>query len=517
LKPPPSLRRKSSARRLGAALIFVTLPVAATAAAALGELTVITFGRADHTALAAAYIEPFAKATGMAVHSLSYDGQVTELTQMVHAGTPVWDVMQVESRTLEQGCRQGLFEKLDPQRVPPAADLIPGALSECGVGIFTWAQALVYSDQLHDAPRSWADFWDIRKFPGKRGLRRSAKYTLEIALLADGVEPQDVYATLSTPPGVARAFRKLDQIRKDTVWWEAAAQPETLMTSGIVSMSSGYTLWFDPEQERNRHTRIAWRQSLYDIDSWAIPKGSPKRSDAYRFITFASSPERQKVLSEQVTYGPTNRNAVDLLPARLAGSLPSSTLNLSSALRVNAAFWIEHGDALERSFNSWAPAICRQQDDEDDDDYFDLPVCQDAQGKMRVSRAPVSASRIGQPGNPSEVTRTVSMTMSDAMRFTPDRIEVRKGETIRFALQNEGQLRHELVLGEPEALRRHAAMMQMMPDMQHSGPNMASLAPGERGQLIWRFTQAGTVTFACLQSGHLDAGMRGAIAVQDSR
>jgi uncharacterized cupredoxin-like copper-binding protein len=130
-----------------------------------------------------------------------------------------------------------------------------------------------------------------------------------------------------------------------------------------------------------------------------------------------------------------------------------------------------------------------------------------------VSRGAVSASRIGQPGNPSEVSRTITMSMNDAMRFTPDRIEVRTGETIRFELHNEGKLRHELVLGEPEALRRHAAMMQMMPDMQHSGPNMASLAP-ERGQLIWKFTRTGTVTFACLQSGNLEAGMKGAVAVQ---
>lgn len=503
------LERKSGAHWLGAALICAALP-----AAAADGLTVISFGRADRAALATAYIEPFAKARGIAVQSLSYDGQVTELTQMVKAGTPVWDVMQVESRTLQQGCRQGLFEKLDPARVPPAADLIPGALSECGVGIFTWAQALVYSDQLRDAPRSWADFWDIRKYPGKRGLRHSAKYTLEIALMADGVEPKDVYATLSAEAGVARAFRKLEQIRKDTVWWEAAAQPGELISAGIVNMSSGYTLWFDPDQERNRHTRIVWRQSLYDLDSWAIPKGTPKRDEAYRFIAFASLPERQKVLSEQLIYGPTNRNAVELLPARLAGNLPSSTPNLAGALRIDTAFWIEHGDALEKRFNAWAPAICRQQDDEDDDDYFDLPVCQDAQGKMRVSRGPVNASRIGQPGNPGEVSRTVTMTMSDTMRFTPDRIEVRKGETIRFLLQNEGQLRHELVLGEPEALRRHAAMMQMMPDMQHSGPNMASLAPGERGQLIWKFTRTGIVTFACLQSGHLEAGMRGSVAVQ---
>src|SRR5882672_11668419 len=115
---------------------------AAFPALAAGDLTVISFGRADRAALVSAYVEPFAKATGIAVNSFSYDGQVTELTQMVDAGAPVWDVMQVESRTLEQGCRQGLFEKLDPARLPPAEELIPGALSECGVGIFTWAHAL---------------------------------------------------------------------------------------------------------------------------------------------------------------------------------------------------------------------------------------------------------------------------------------------------------------------------------------------------------------------------------------
>ncbi len=509
MKRPVILSSRRRARCAGAALVFVALNVLAAE-----DLTVISFGRADRAALAAAYLEPFTKSTGIRINSLSYDGQITELTQMVRAGAPVWDVMQVESRTLEQGCRQGLFERLDPERVPLLKDLIPGAVSDCGVGIFAWAQALVYSDRLRDAPRSWADFWDIRRYPGKRGLRHSAKYTLEIALLADGVAPKDVYRTLATDAGVKRAFQKLDQIRKDTVWWQAAAQPAALMAAGWVSMSSAYTLWFDPEQEHNRHARIVWRQSLYDIDSWAITSGSPKRDDAYRFIAFASAPERQKVLSEQLNYGPTNRRALELLPARLGDALPSSPAHLENALRIDTAFWIEHGDALERRFNSWAPAVCRQQEDEDDDDYFEQPVCQDAQGNMRVSRGPTDASGIGQPGNPAEVSRTVNVTMSDAMRFTPERIEAKKGETVRFVLQNNGRLRHEMVLGEPDALRRHAAMMQMMPDMQHSGPNMASLAAGERGELIWRFTRSGAVAFACLQSGHLEAGMKGSIAVR---
>jgi putative spermidine/putrescine transport system substrate-binding protein len=508
LKSRLTLWNKSGAHGLGVALIFAALP-----SLAADDLTIISFGRADRAALVQAYIDPFARSTGINVHSLSYDGQVTELADMVRAGSPTWDVMQVESRTLAQGCQEGLFEKLDPARLPPPEDLSPGSLSECGVGIFAWAQALVYSDQVTITPHSWADFWDVQKIPGKRGLRRSAKYTLEIALLADGVAPKDVYRILATEEGVRRAFRKLGEIRNDTIWWEAAAQPAALMAAGWVKMTSAYSLWFDPEQERNRHAHIVWRQSLYDIDSWAIPKGSPQRDAAYRFINYASDPDRQKMLSEHLKYGPVSRRAFELLPAPLASALPSSPPNLADALRIDTAFWIEHGDVLERRFNAWAPAICRQQIDEDDDDYFYQAVCQDVQGNMRVNQGVQGASAVGQPGRPNQVSRTIHLVMSDNMRFTPDHLDVKTGETIRFVLQNQGKLRHELVFGEPDALRRHAAMMQMMPDMQHSGPNMASLAPGERGELIWKFTRMGSVAFACLQSGHLDAGMKGVVAV----
>src|SRR5580704_14469302 len=104
---------KGGAWCLGAALILPGVVAA-------DDLTVISFGRADRAALVAAYVDPFAKATGIDVHSLSYDGQITELTQMVRNGATVWDVMQVESRTLAQGCQQGLFEKLDPARIPHA-------------------------------------------------------------------------------------------------------------------------------------------------------------------------------------------------------------------------------------------------------------------------------------------------------------------------------------------------------------------------------------------------------------
>ncbi len=352
--------------------------------AAANDITVISFGRADQAALTEAYYDPFRSATGIDVKSASYDGQTTELAQMVKAGKTIWDVMQVESRTLQLGCQEGLFERLDHSKIGETTDFIPGAVSDCGVGIFAWSMALAYdADKVKGAPSSWADFWNVTKYPGKRGLRRSAKYTLEIALRADGVAPGDVYGVLADKQGVDRAFRKLDQIKSHIVWWEAAAQPAAFLTAGNLVMTSAYTLWIDREQQRKKNLKIAWDGSLYDIDSWAIPKGTPKASDAYRFIAFASMPEHQKVLSENLAYGPTNRKALPLLDPELAGTLPSAETHLKRALKVDTAFWIRHGEEVEKRFDSWAPPVCRQQTD-DDEDYDDQTLCQDSQGKLRT-------------------------------------------------------------------------------------------------------------------------------------
>lgn len=368
-----------------ALLVLIGVLSANFNAIAANDITVISFGRADQAALTKAYYGSFREATGIDVKASSYDGQTTELEQMVKTGKTVWDVMQVESRALQLGCQEGLFEKLDYSKIGNKSDFIPGAVSECGVGIFAWSLALAYdTDKVKGAPSSWADFWNVKKYPGKRGLRRSAKYTLEIALRADGVPPGDVYKVLATKQGVDRAFRKLDRIKSDIVWWDAAAQPAALLAAGNLVMTSAYTLWIEREQQRNKNVKIAWDGSLYDVDSWAIPKGTPKASDAYQFIAFASKPEHQKVLSENLAYGPTNIKALPLLDAELARMMPSAEVNLKRALKIDIAFWISHGEELEKRFNSWVPPLCRQQTDDDDDDYEDQTNCQDIQGNMRT-------------------------------------------------------------------------------------------------------------------------------------
>ena len=120
---------------------------------------------------------------------------------------------------------------------------------------------------------------------------------------------------------------------------------------------------------------------------------------------------------------------------------------------------------------------------------------------------------VGEPGKAAQATRTVNVDMTDNMRFTPSEISVKQGETVRFVVKNSGAVKHELVLGTPEELKEHYAMMLKMPGMEHADDNMVSVAPGTTGEVVWRFTQAGKVDFACLQPGHYDAGMKGFVKV----
>lgn len=123
------------------------------------------------------------------------------------------------------------------------------------------------------------------------------------------------------------------------------------------------------------------------------------------------------------------------------------------------------------------------------------------------------ADAIGKPGMASQATRTIAVDMSDAMRFTPSSIDVKRGETIKFVVNNSGKLKHEMTLGTTKDLIAHAKEMKKHPDMEHDEPNTVSLEPGKTGELIWQFTSQGKVDFACLHPGHFDAGMKGSVRV----
>lgn len=135
---------------------------------------------------------------------------------------------------------------------------------------------------------------------------------------------------------------------------------------------------------------------------------------------------------------------------------------------------------------------------------------QGADGKRQPSG---HAAALGVLGDAGDVGRSIVVQMSDAMRFRPDRVRVRRGETVRFVVHNTGGLKHEMVLGTMEELVEHAERMRQDPEMEHADPNQITVEPGRTGELIWRFTRAGIFHFGCLRPGHFEAGMVGEIVV----
>ncbi|KRH98549.1 plastocyanin/azurin family copper-binding protein [Curvibacter sp. PAE-UM] len=120
---------------------------------------------------------------------------------------------------------------------------------------------------------------------------------------------------------------------------------------------------------------------------------------------------------------------------------------------------------------------------------------------------------IGKPGVAARVNRTITIEMNDSMRYTPADVQVKQGETVRFVVKNVGKVKHELSLGTQQELMEHLEQMKKFPDMEHDEPSKVTLAPGKQGEIIWQFTKAGTVNFACLMPGHYEAGMKGAVKV----
>jgi uncharacterized cupredoxin-like copper-binding protein len=133
--------------------------------------------------------------------------------------------------------------------------------------------------------------------------------------------------------------------------------------------------------------------------------------------------------------------------------------------------------------------------------------------KKEERQADGHAATLGKPGDPGKVSRSVDVEMSDAMRFKPAAIRVKRGETIRFIVRNTGRQKHEMVLGTIKELKEHAELMRKFPEMEHADPNQVSVEPGKTGELVWHFTKAGTFDFACLVPGHFEAGMVGKVRV----
>jgi putative spermidine/putrescine transport system substrate-binding protein len=320
------------------------------------DLTVVAWGGSSQAAQREVYYRPFTEQTRVPLLEDSWSGGLGVLRTRVQAGNPTWDVVQVESDELQLGCDEGLYERIDWAALGGRDAFMPDAVSDCGVGAVVWSVGLAYDgSRLREAPTSWADFWNTQRFPGQRTLRRGPKYTLEIALMSDGVPQSEVYRVLRTPAGVDRAFRRLDQLRPNIVWWTAGAQPGQLLASGEVVMAAAYTSrMFAARRDDKRDFRVVWNGSVYAVDHWVVLRGSQNRGNAMRFVQFATRPENQSRFPTLAMQGVTNLQAARQVDPAVATSLPTHPENLAVAVPIDVEFWVDNIEELTQRFNAWA-------------------------------------------------------------------------------------------------------------------------------------------------------------------
>lgn len=325
-------------------------------ASAGDQLTVTSYGGALQAAERKAFFEPFAKQAGVKLLEEEYNGESSKIRAMVQSKSVGWDVVSTDPFTILQLCAEGMLETIDWKKLGLDRSKYRGANEyDCGVPEYIYAYAVAYDkEKLPNGPKTLTDFFDVHKFPGKRGLSKSPFGNLEWALIADGVAIKDIYKVLDTPEGVDRAFKKLDTIKKDIVWWQSNAQSIQLLADGEIVMGKTPTgRIYDANKNAGKHLEILWDGQGLGLAAWAIPKGTARVADALKFIAFAASPEAQASLTRYIPYGPTNSDAISLVDPAVHSYLPTAPDHMTNAFFFDNIFWANKGDEMRQRFTAW--------------------------------------------------------------------------------------------------------------------------------------------------------------------
>jgi putative spermidine/putrescine transport system substrate-binding protein len=348
-----------------------TLAAMATAAGAQ-QITVMGWGGAYTQSQIEAYHKPFAAETGITVNSVDADNPATPIKAQVEAGNVTIDVASVEIADAVRLCDEGLVIEIDaatlpaaPDGTPATEDFIEGTLTDCMIPTDVFATAIAYdTTKFPEGPTSIADFFDLEAFPGKRGIKKGAKTTLEMALMADGVPASEVYDLLETEEGVARAFAKLDTIKADAVWWEAGSQPPQLLADGEVSMTMAWNgRIFNAAVAEGKPFSIMWDGQVFEWEGWVIPTGAPNMEAALEFVKFSTGTQPLADAATWISYGPPRKSSAPLVgvfkgdgTTEMAQHLPTSPENQTNALASSLEFWADRDIELNERFNAWLAA-----------------------------------------------------------------------------------------------------------------------------------------------------------------
>ncbi len=301
-------------------------------------------------AMTEAFYLPFEQATGVKIERVTADHEPTsQVKVMVETKNYFWDVVSLSMGAYGAVDSQGLLEPLDWSGEMLE---IPKQYTRAGFLPYDIAAAIiVYSTEKFGdkGPQSWADFWNVDRFKGRRAMRRHPFDTIEEALMADGVASNSVY-----PLDLPRAFRKLDQIKPHVaIWWTGGAQASQLIKSGEVDLIATWNARAQAAIDDGAKYQIVWNQGVAVLDGLCIPKGSPKAALAKEFIKFCANAQRQAVFSKHIAYGPTNPNAFKFIAPERALILPSNPKYISNLVLQTPEAWAAFKDKATEMFDAW--------------------------------------------------------------------------------------------------------------------------------------------------------------------
>ncbi|MCD5979938.1 Extracellular solute-binding protein [Pseudomonas savastanoi pv. glycinea] len=336
-------------KRAIAVLTAGVLSLSGAAALAAESVNFVSWGGSTQDAQKQAWATPFSKSSGITVVQ---DGPTDygKLKAMVESGNVQWDVVDVEADFALRAASEGLLEPLD-FNVIKKDRIDPRFVSEHGAGSFFFSFVLGYNESKTGtgakAPQDWAALFDTKTYPGKRALYKwPSPGVLELALLADGVAADKLY-----PLDLDRAFKKLDSIKKDIVWWGGGAQSQQLLASGEVSMGQFWNGRVFAVQQDGAPVGVSWKQNLVMADFLVVPKGAKNKDAAMKFIANATDAKGQADFANLSAYAPVNLDSVQRLDSTLAPNMP--TAHAKDQITLDFAYWAKNGPDIATRWNEW--------------------------------------------------------------------------------------------------------------------------------------------------------------------
>ena len=287
----------------------------------------------------------------------------------METGKVYWDLIDLEMADAARGCDEGLLEFVDvgdlapaPDGTSAAEDFFEGTVIDCGAGLLFYSTIYAYNTVSFpvEKPSTIDDFFDLDRFPGRRGMRRAPQVNLEFALLADGVPVEEVYDTLGTPAGMSPAFRKLDTIRDSVVWWEAGAQPPQMLADHEVVMSTAYNgRIFNAQVIEKQPLVVVWDAQVLDLGMMAIVAKTPNLAAARELVRYATRPEVQAEVGRYISYSPARHSGTKLISTHLETGvdmkphMPTRPQNMTRVLYNDGEWWSDNADDVNERFSAW--------------------------------------------------------------------------------------------------------------------------------------------------------------------